>query len=521
MNIKIFNNKSIIIKLSFIIIFVNSIVFSAYGFIQYYVIKKNRTDELFRMTEISTKKLAGNMAVILWNEDIEKVNDTLKNEMYEKSIYGIIIKRDEFDSASFFIYKRDEDWNTISSNEEITGNFIKYQSDIKHNNTKLGEVIVYSTYKFLDKDLAKQLLNIFLINLVVNIVLIFSIYISFKKLLIGPLQILEKFIIKLQKGDLSSRLQSGHDEIGRINSFLNKLADEQMKRAEAAKEIAGGNLQQDISLNSEDDVLGMALQEMILSLNKITYELLSSAKKVDETSIDVFSSSKELSESAERQALSIEQTVEAMTQIEIQTMQNAKNAEEAYSLTTSAKESSHLSVQKINDMTMAMNEIINSRDEIGKVIKTIDDIAFQTNLLALNASVEAARAGRHGKGFNVVAQEVKTLANQCATAAHETSELIDKSAKRVNDGNEIAKINADSFLAINESIANVTLLIGQITSDSQKQAESITLVNNSLKDIENITNKNNTRATETTTASKKLSDQSSHVNRLLSNFTLK
>jgi methyl-accepting chemotaxis protein len=302
---------------------------------------------------------------------------------------------------------------------------------------------------------------------------------------------------------------------------LNAVVEALIMKAKVASDIAVGNLIQEFQVASGKDTLGKALMTMITNLNKMVSELHIAAAQVDSGSHQIAESSISLSQGATEQAAAIQEITSSMTQIATQTKTNAENAALADHLAKAAQDAVHDGLEQMKDMIASMKAISESSHEIGKITKTIDDIAFQTNLLALNAAVEAARAGKHGKGFAVVAQEVRSLAARSAKAAQEINEMIEKSAKKVKDGNQTATRTSKALEKINHGVSQVTDLIGKIASASHEQAQGISQVNIGLHQIDNVTQSNSASAEETSSAAETLSSQAAHVYHLLERFQVK
>jgi methyl-accepting chemotaxis protein len=228
--------------------------------------------------------------------------------------------------------------------------------------------------------------------------------------------------------------------------------------------------------------------------------------------------SQTLSNGATMQAASQEKISETVSNMAEHTKHNAENSSLASEFTEEAHTFAKEGNQQMQDLIEAMGDINSSGQNISKIIKVIDEIAFQTNLLALNAAVEAARAGKHGRGFAVVAEEVRNLAARSAKAARETAELIENSVGKAKKGVQIADTTAEALQKIVRSVGKITELIGEIAIDSNDQVDRIYQINQELSRIDQITQSNTANAEETAATAEQLAGQTTYLEELLDNF---
>ena len=231
------------------------------------------------------------------------------------------------------------------------------------------------------------------------------------------------------------------------------------------------------------------------------------ASQVASASGQLSSSSQGLAEGSSEQAASLEETSSAMEEMSAMTKRNAESAGQAKSLADRVGVSVEKSNASMQGLVTSMAEISKMGEETGKIIKTIDEIAFQTNLLALNAAVEAARAGEAGAGFAVVADEVRNLAQRAAGAAKNTSELIEGTIKKIKDGTVLVEKTNVDFGEVASAVTKVTELVGEISAASSEQSRGIDEVSTAIGQMDKVTQGNAANAEEIASASEELSAQ--------------
>lgn len=258
--------------------------------------------------------------------------------------------------------------------------------------------------------------------------------------------------------------------------------------------------------------MGIVIAVLIIrSITKPTTEavriIAEANTQVVAASDQISGSSQSLAQGASEQASSVEEvsaTVEESTAIN---NQNSENGREADALAKAANDAARAGNEKIQHLMGAMKKITESSEQIAKIIKTIDEIAFQTNLLALNAAVEAARAGEHGLGFAVVADEVKNLAQRSANAAKETAGIIEEALEEIKTGNRIAQETNESFTEILEKAKKTSDLIGEISVSIREQAEGMNQISSAMGQIDQVTQQNAANSEEAAAAAEELNAQ--------------
>ena len=251
---------------------------------------------------------------------------------------------------------------------------------------------------------------------------------------------------------------------------------------------------------------------LVKPINRIVSGLTEGADQVASASGQVSSSSQLLAEGASAQASSLEETSSSLEEMSSMTKQNADNASQAKAMMTEAKTVVEKANAQMVQLMEAIGQITRSSEETGKIIKTIDEIAFQTNLLALNAAVEAARAGEAGAGFAVVADEVRNLALRSADAARNTSDLIEKTIKAVKNGNEITVATQVAFKANADISGKIGQLVEEIATASQEQAHGIAQVNKAVSEMDRVTQQTAANAEESASAAEQMNAQAQQMN---------
>lgn len=373
---------------------------------------------------------------------------------------------------------------------------------------------VSSAILILSLDAVSILLTIYLCSLIIRSISI-------------PLKEIQRASDALSKGDLKQTIGfKGNNEFGNLadsmRSTISTLSHYIHNIDEVLDNIAGKDLTKTVDIEYVGDFspIKTSLQKIISSLHSTMLQINSCSEQVAEGASQVAASTQISSQGSAEQASSVEQLATSIAEISAHVTENAGHTDEANRLAGEVGSQLNSGNEQMGTMLHAISEINNASEQIAKIIKTIEDIAFQTNILALNAAIEAARAGTAGKGFAVVADEVRTLAGKSAEAAKSTTELIKNSIAAVDNGTRIASNTAATLESVVSGAMRITDMISNITDSSALQSTALKQINHSVEQIA-MTIQTNAAATEECAAtSEEMGSQAQVLDHLVESFKL-
>ncbi len=309
--------------------------------------------------------------------------------------------------------------------------------------------------------------------------------------------------IKISVNETINFLKTYISEITRIFGML------------ADKDLTG---KLNIKFKGDFKVLEESLAKIVDSLNQTLTEIKGATVQVSSGAEQISYGSQVISKGAVDQNSLLEDLSNATVQIVNKSKINSENAKAAVKISNEAISEVVRSNEKMQKLVEAMDEINIASEQISKIIKTIEDIAFQTNLLSLNASIEAARAGQYGKGFSVVAEEVRLLASRSSNAVKNTSELIQKSVEAVRHGSELTNDTASSLNQVVAKTKKAGDLVVEIVTSTDEQLSGTNSINNGIEQILGVVQSNSAAAQEAAASGEELFAQAEALNGLVGKF---
>ncbi len=453
---------------------------------------------------------------------LENLDGELENAQRRELFSRVVGEEQRYLSTFLYVVSETEELNDLIDNQlDVIGPRIADEAEsvklsVMADQNELGPILQRNNQQ-----------SVILILIVSGVSLIMVVIITFwttnsvlRQLGADP-GIIETVMKKVAVGDL--RIIAEDFELRRIEGVFESVMDmvaSLVEKADNLQTVADGDLSVRVQVLGEQDMLGNSLQKMKVSLNELLSQVAGAVTQVNAGAEQISLSSQDLSQGATEQAASIEEITSAITEINSMSRQNAEGSKTAHGLARTAMDNANEGRVRMDELTGIMTKINASADEINKVVKIIDDIAFQINLLALNANVEAARAGKYGKGFAVVAEEVRNLAVRSAQAVKETTKMVEETVSNIAMGDRASKDTNEQLNAIVEGTGKVADLLSEISSSSAEQAQGIDQVNTGLDQIDQTTQANTASAEQSAAASEELAGQAQQLTALIAQFTL-
>ncbi len=341
----------------------------------------------------------------------------------------------------------------------------------------------------------------------------------------APLKEVSGALHEMSRGNLTTAVNGNYSgEYAVVKNSLNdtvKTISSYITEINAVlSALANGNLTVSIAREYIGDFTSIkdSINTIAASLSRTISDISAASNQVFDGAKHISSSSMSLAEGATEQASAISQLTASIEKISEQIQDTAKNSQSANQFSIKSMENAKHGNKEMQAMLESMEGIKEASDNISKIIRVIDSIAFQTNLLALNAAVEAARAGAQGKGFAVVAEEVRSLAVRSQEAAKNSTALIEDSIAKVNHGTQIAKETAAALNVIVENAADVSGVIEQIAISSNNQAEAVAQISIGLDQISQVVQNNSSTSQESAAAAEQLNSQAEMLRQMMAFF---
>ncbi|MCP4395953.1 MAG: HAMP domain-containing protein [bacterium] len=324
----------------------------------------------------------------------------------------------------------------------------------------------------------------------------------------GPIARIVRVVTDIADGDLAGTIDIRQkDEIGVLADAMRKMVDNLKGTAQVAELISEGNLKVTVNVLSEKDTLGKSLKSMLGTLREIVASVKGASENVTSGSQAMSSTAQELSQGAAEQAASAEEASSSMEEMLANIHQNTENAMQTEKIALKAAEDAR-------DSGKAVRETVAAMHEIARKITVIEEIARQTHMLSLNATIEAAKAEQYGKGFSIVASEVRALAERSRTAASSIAEL-------TNNSVVVAGKAGESLERLVPDIQKTADLIQEISAASKEQNSGVGQINQAIQQLDQVIQGNSASSEEMASSAEELYAQAEYLQSSVAFFRLK
>ena len=344
-----------------------------------------------------------------------------------------------------------------------------------------------------------------------------------------PVLAVKNQIGEISRGNLSAKfsLESNTSEIGMLVESIHETRRELKKYIQDIDYTLAQMAQGNMNLTVGNDYLGefapiqAAMGQILDALNTALSRIHVTAQQVSEESVQMATDAQTLSSGSVEQAAAVQELSASIQDISRQVDRTSEDAGDARTASEEAAMQLEICDRKMEALTAAMEDISKSSQQIGGIIKTMEDIAFQTKILSLNASVEAARAGEAGRSFSVVADEVQTLANKSSASAHNITQLIENSMQLVAYGASLSSDTTEALAAVISSARKSTEIVERIAGSAVEQSQSLKQLTLGMEQISEVVQTNAATAEKSAASARELSGQAEELKVAVQRFRLR